>query len=144
MAKVKRKDITVYQLTHTYGSEDEEVYIKTDIKELDLVKLIKIWQMKAFYLEETCDIETEDMRDILIHYDGIRVYPNQEDVKELEALGEDSFDFIEIDLYEVWEASDIKVEEYDLNSKEQYNPKALKVFLRSMIDNLECEDKSNF
>jgi hypothetical protein len=93
--KMKRKDIDVFKLTHTYDEGDSNIYIKADMKELDLVKLIKVWQIKGFYLDETYDIEIEDMRDILIQYDNIRAYPNEDDLKELEQKSEDGFDFID-------------------------------------------------
>lgn len=111
---MKRKNIQVYKLTHTYLKDNEDIVIKTEMKEKDLLKLIKVLQRKAVNIEETFDLHPSEMRDVLLQYKGIRCYPNDDDIKEIKSKGEDAFDYIEIDLYNVWESSDIVVEDYEL------------------------------
>lgn len=110
---MERKDIKVFKLTHQY-IDDGEICIKTNLEELKLVKLINALQVIAVDIEETFDLAPDEMRDLLFQYEGIRNFPNEEDLREIKSKGEDSFDFIEIDLYNVWEASNIKVTDDDI------------------------------
>lgn len=132
---MKRKDIDVFQLTHTYLKEDEEVYIKTDMSEKQLLKLIKTLQAKTYDIEETYDLSPTEMRDVLLQYEGIRAFPNEDDLLEMNKKNGDGFDFIELDLYLIWEAKNIEVSEEEIYSDYYKNDTALK-----MINNYISEE----
>lgn len=125
--------IKVFKLSHACINDDNDVFIKTTLTEMEFVKLIKVLQGKAFNIEETFDLSPSEMISILLLYEGNRIYPNDEDLKILEDKGEDGFDYIEVDLYNVWEAANIEIREEDLNSKKYENESAsqmIKNFIR--------------
>ncbi|EQC1535580.1 hypothetical protein ACY1J9_001411 [Clostridium botulinum] len=132
---MKRKNIRVFKLTHTY-LEDEAIYIRSELSEMNLTKLIKVMQRKAVDIEETFDLSPSEMCDVLLQYEGIRAYPNEEDIKELESNGKYVFDFIEIDLYRVWEASNIIVldeEVYDSKYNNEYALEIIKNYINEEL-----------
>lgn len=126
----------VFKLTHTYLKEDD-IYIKSEMEELELVKLIKAIQVKAFNIEETFDFLPSEMRDVLLQYGKSRFFPTEDDIEEIISKGEYSFEFVEINLYEVWEASNIVVTNEEVNSTRYENKNALKM-IKDYIDEELC------
>jgi hypothetical protein len=124
---MKREDINVYKLTHTHSDDEEDIFIHTNMPLDDLLKLTKVIQVKAFNIEDTYDLFPEEMKDVLLQYEGIRHFPTEEDISEIINKGDDGFDYIEEDLYMIWEASNIKVTDKDLNDPKYNNENALKL-----------------
>lgn len=129
---MKRKDINVYKLTHTYFN-DEEVFIKSNIEEKELCKLIKSIQMKTYDIEETYDLSPIEMRDILFLYGNVRTFPYEKDIEELTKKNKDYFDYIELDLYNIWEAVDIVITEKEAYSDYYKNNNAIEM-IRDFIE----------
>lgn len=129
---MKRKDIKVFQLTHQYLN-DGEIFVKADMTENMLSKLIKYIQTKAFEIEETYDLSPREMQDVLTQY-KVRPFPNEEDRKEIINDG-GYFDFIELDLYSIWEAYNIKVN--PSNIKKFDNPMAIKMIKEFINEELD-------
>lgn len=139
MNRIKRENIHVFKLVHTCIKNDE-VCIKTNIKEMNLIKLINSLQIIAVNMEETFDLSPSEMKDLLLLYEGIRDFPTEEDLKEFRQRGEDEFDYIEIDLYNVWEASNINTSNEEAESYK--NEAVLSMIKNFIMDNniaLEAE-----
>jgi len=134
------KKINVFKLVHTCIKENDELYVKSELLEKDLVKLIKILQTKAMSIEETFDLCPNEMMDILLQYDGISAFPNDTDLQELYNKDEDYFDFIKIDLYNVCE-SDIVINEEDLFDIKYINENALQMINNYIEDDLSLLSK---
>lgn len=132
---MKKKDIKIFQLNHLYfkdSEDDMQTLIKTTLDEMELVKLIKVILYKASTMEETFAVSPREMKDLLLQYEGNRHFPNEEDSK----TKDEYFDYIGIDLYNVWEACDVKVSDEDLD-----NPKYKNEIVEKMIKNYIAEDK---
>lgn len=140
---MKRRNINVYKLTHQYLNVKPEIFIKSEFEEMELVHLINGWQVKAVNIEETFDLDNWEMFQILLTYDKIREYPNPDDVKKIKSKGEDGFDYITLDLYNIWEASDINVSDSDLEKDIYKNEKAEELLNRYINEELEAREKNN-
>ncbi|APC39920.1 hypothetical protein [Clostridium estertheticum] len=124
--KKNQKRVSVFKLVHTCIKENEELYIKSELPEKDLVKLIKVLQTKAVSIEKTFDLCPSEMMNILLQYDGIRAFPNDKDLQELYNKNEEYFNFIKIDLYSVWK-NGIVIDDKDLVDIKYINPNALQM-----------------
>ncbi|MCB2293641.1 hypothetical protein LGK95_08905 [Clostridium algoriphilum] len=138
--KKNEKKVSVFKLVHTCIKENEEFYVKSELLEKDLVKLIKVLQTKAVSIEKNFDLCPNEMMDILLQYDGIRAFPNDIDLQELYNKDEEYFNFIKIDLYNVWE-SDIVIDEEDLFDIKYINENALQMINNFIEDELSLLSK---
>ena len=113
---MKRKDIQVFKLTHNYLEKDKNIFIKTEIPEEDLLCLIKILQRQAYkdsdILQRTpltrleaFNFSPSEMQIILLENEAITAFPTENDLLEMKINGEYDFDFIEENLYDIWQRS---------------------------------------
>ncbi|MBU3160776.1 hypothetical protein KPL37_13600 [Clostridium frigoris] len=138
--KRNEKRVSVFKLVHTCIKENEELYIKSELSEKDLVKLIKVLQTKTVGIEETFDLCPNEMMNILLQYDSIRAFPNDEDLQELYNKNEEYFNFVKIDLYSVWK-NDIVIDDKDLVDIKYINENALQMINNYIEDELKILSK---
>lgn len=141
MGKSKKK-VSVFKLVHTCIKDNEELYVKSELLERDLVKLIKVLQAKTVSIEETFELYPNEMMDILIQYDGINAFPDDKDLKELYNKNELYFNFIKIDLYKIME-NDIVVDEKDLFDIKYINENALQMINNYIEDEFRLSQQTN-
>lgn len=112
----------IFKLTHSYA--ENSVIAETELSEEELVKLIKVWQIKAWYILDTFDFFPKEMFKVLQPC-GITIHKMQKGEKK-----------ITLDLYEIWEACDIKVENDDLITNKYLNDESTKEFLKILTKEL--------
>lgn len=143
---MRKKDIHVFKLTHTYLKDEPEFCIKTELNEKDFVKLIKVLQVKANSMEETFDLSPAEMFDLLLQYKDNRLFPREKDIKEMEEKGEKSYEYIEVDLYNIWEAKDVVVTEEEIKDKKYENKNVIHMIQNFINENnaaIEMEENSH-
>ena len=138
--KRNEKRVSVFKLVHTCIKENEELYIKSELSEKELLKLIKVLQTKTVSIDETFDLCPNEMMNILLQYDGIRAFPNDKDLQELYNKNEEYFNFIKIDLYSVWK-NDIVIDDKDLVNIKYINQNALQIINNYIEDELKILSK---
>jgi hypothetical protein len=116
---MNRNNITIFKLTHTYFTEEDAFFIQTHLPESELLKLIKSLQILSSNIEETFDLFPSEMKDILLTFDGISLYPDAEDLSGLSNVSDDAVSYIELDLYLIWEAINITASDEDLQNANQ-------------------------
>ncbi len=141
MGKSKKK-VSVFKLVHTCIKDNEELYVKSELLERDIVKLIKVLQAKTVSIEETFDLYPNEMMDILLQYDGISTFPDDKDLQELYNKNELYFNFIKIDLYKIRE-NDIVVDEKDLFDIKYINENALQMINNYIEDEFGLSKQTN-
>ena len=137
-----KKEVSVFKLVHTCIKDNEELYIKSELLERDLVKLIKVLQAKTVSIEETFELYPNEMMDILIQYDGISAFPDDKDLKKLYNNNELYFKFIKIDLYKIMK-NDIVVDEKDLFDIKYINKNALQMINNYIEDEFRLSQQIN-
>lgn len=115
----------IFKITHTYAEDRDKVIIETKMDEMELVKLIKIWQIKAWYILDTFDFFPKEIFKVL-QYCDCEKHTMQKGEKKTT-----------IDLYEVWEAHDIEVKDDDLVMNKHLSENATKEFLKILLKEIE-------
>ena len=117
------KNKNIFNITHEYAN-GEKVIIETILSEDELIHLIKIWQIKTWYILDTFDLFPEEIYQIL-QYCNCKKHNLKKDENA-----------IEINLYEIWEDADIKVSNDDLVFNKYVTINATKEFLNILLDEL--------
>jgi hypothetical protein len=104
---------TVYKLTHSFAKEDSKIYFRALIPEMEICKIIKVWQYKLAEVKECTDFDEQSMMDVLKLFGCEQISEN------------DSFrTYYEIDLPEIWEARNIIVTKEDMDNPKYNNDEA--------------------
>ena len=74
--------MNIFKLVHSYAEDNDTVIIETEMSENELVKLIKVWQTKAWYILDTFEFFPKEMFTILQHC-GVIKYKIQKGGKKI-------------------------------------------------------------
>lgn len=108
------KEIDIFELTGNKKEKNKDSCILKGISLMSIMRDIRSIKTLFESLGGSGDLTPDELWTILLMLNGYESYPQTKDIKSLILLGDGGFDYVEVNVFDTQNDSDILVSELDI------------------------------